>query len=127
MSQIGSRPRLAVLALMSARHKPLRCFMRASILSLCTVDGDHDRGQWMAVKGGGSILLRFIAPPGNVALQQEDSLHHDLLVLDETEHSEPSTCAARVLIGLRRLLSAPDVGDRYAYRRSNSVPWQSLC
>lgn len=78
--------------------------MRASIMSLCTVNGEY-RGQWMAVKGGGSILLRFIAPPGNAAMKREESLHHDFVMDGMLEHSGPSTCAARVLIGLRRLLS----------------------
>lgn len=65
----------------------------------------------MAVKGGGRILLRFIAPPGNAEMQREQLLHHDLLALDGIEHSGPSTCAARVLIGLRRLLSAGGIGS----------------
>ena len=107
----SGRPRLAVLSLTSALHASFRCFMRASIMSLCTI-GEHDRyrGQWLDVKGGGSILLRFIAPPGHASLHHEQSRHRDLLVLDEVADSGPSTCAARVVLGLRRLFSAETSG-----------------
>lgn len=60
----------------------------------------------MAVKGGGSLLLRFLVPLNAKGAQEENATHGDLMSLrNSIADSGPATCAARVLEALRTLAS----------------------
>jgi hypothetical protein len=107
-SSMSTSPRLAVVALSagSQRHVEMRCFFRTAILAFAEPSEARVHqpllANWLALNdGGGSILLRFVVP-ATADTKSEHELHGDLLRL--THEAVPANCAARVLLGFRKLV-----------------------
>ena len=99
---IGS-PRLGFMILSRAGAGGLRCFQRATIMSLMTGPELHG---WSPLLGGGSVMLRYAVsqPRGMTAkreLRAEIATHGD--IFRPRVSDGPASCAIKLFDGLRRM------------------------